>query len=60
MSDFETSVKKARKLGYEGDKLREYVAKEQAVLRDERKAIREEQKEAREAELSAQKEQREF
>ena len=40
MSDFETLIKQARELGYEGDKLREYVVEEQAVLREERKAKR--------------------
>ena len=74
MSDFETLVKQARDLGYE--ELREYVAKEQTILRDERKEKRDEekrdnekelrendlraQKELREADLAAQKEQHDF
>ena len=44
-------MKPARELGYEGDKLREYVTKEQTILRVERKAICDEQKKTREAEL---------
>lgn len=62
MSDFQTLKKQARELGYEGDKHREHVSEEQAVLRDERKSIRDlaAQREAQEADLLAQREQRQF
>ena len=53
-------------LGYEGQELREYVAKEQAILREERKEKRGTEKEQyeferarHEADLAAQREQRE-
>ena len=68
MSDFETSVKQARELGYEGDELREYAVTEQAIQRAQRKVKRDKelreadlvaQKDAREAELLAQKDARE-
>ena len=59
MSDFDTLMKQASDLGYEGQELREYVAKEQAILRDERKEKREADKERCQADLLAQKEQHE-
>ena len=61
-------MNQAREFGYEGDRLREYVVKEQAVPCEERKAKRDKdihdadkaaKKEAHEAELVAQKEARE-
>ena len=60
--DFETLMNQAREFGYEGDRLREYVVKEQAVPCEERKAKRDKdihdadkaaKKEAYEAELVA-------
>ena len=54
MSDFETLMKQARELGYEGDRLREFVVKKQAVRFEERKAKRD--KEIQDADKAAMKE----